>query len=62
MMDAEVAKRIGDHLRYVQERTEYKSNLALSLLMECGGRMYEVERILYEAQVQWEKLVKGEKE
>ena len=57
MIDAEGAKLIAQHFDYVVKREKLLNDLALSLVIECSGRMYEVQEYLYKAEQEWKRLV-----
>ena len=60
MLDAESAERVTEYLNNLAVKERYKKDIALSLITECYGRMWEAERYLYQASVEYSKLTKGD--
>lgn len=54
----DMARNIRNYMDSVVAANEYRRNLARSLIIECGGRMYEAERLLHEALTWYEHTPK----
>ena len=61
VISKEGAEMISKYLQNKANNERYKRNLAVSLLIECNGREWEVKNILAQAQKEYDRLVKGDR-